>query len=340
MREKGFWKFVLEVLLVTAALVTIIACCDFRRVFASDELNNHIGKKWYYLYKYAREKKPVDILVIGNSHAYTGLRPEVIKDMTGLNCFIMAAPGVYQDDCSYMLEEALSIVKPRLVVLETYPIHSYVQKDLSSAQLSEQFKSFSNRRNLSLKLKSMFHLFRLETIPYAWSSTLRNHDILFDDYQLLQYNLKHPKAPEYDPSEDYWGRFISFTSGLTEQTLKRYEQDGPSVDGSRIIPGPDAIKATNRMLEMCKKNNILVMFLTIPMYHEHVSNADQWHNHLKPLVGDYRWLDMQRPIYDSLFGPECFEDTYKENQHQTSRGAAVSSIIFSKFIQANPSTDK
>jgi len=332
MREKGFWRFVLEVLLVTAALVGIIVCCDVRRVFAADEANNHIGKKWHYLYLYAQQKKPVDILVIGNSHAYTGLRPEVIKDMTGLNCFILAAPGVRQDDCSYMLEEALSILKPRVVVLETYPINEYVQKELKPGQLSDQFKSFESRRNLSLKLKSMLRLFRPEDLPYAWSRTLRNHDFLFDDFNLLKYNLKHPEGPKYNPDENYWGRFIAFTTGLKEETLKRYKTEGPVVDGSKIWPGPDAIHATERMLDMCKKNRIPVMFLTIPMYHEHVINAEIWHDHLKYLIGDTPWLDLQLPVYDSLFEPDCFEDTYKENQHQTSRGATKSSISLSRFL--------
>lgn len=332
MREKGFWKFVLEVLLVTVALVAVIVCCDFRRVFASDETNNHIGKKWHYLYQYARQGKPVDILVIGNSHAYTGLRPEVIKDFTGLNCFLLAAPGVSQDDCSYMLEEALSIIQPRVVVLETYPINGYVQKNLSPGQLSDQFKSFDSRRNVRLKLKSMFRLFRPEDLPYAWSATLRNHDILFDDFPLFKYNLKHPDAPEYDPEENYWGRFISFTTGLTEGTLNRYKTDGPPVDGSLIQPGPDAIHATERMLDMCREKIIPVMFLTIPMYHEHVKNAGEWHDNLRPLTGKTPWLDIQRPEFNSLFDPACFEDTYAANQHQTSRGAVKSSILLSQFL--------
>lgn len=315
-----------------AAMIAVIVCCDKRRVFVADEENNHIGKKWHYLYQYAQQKKPVDILVIGNSHAYTGLRPELVKEMTNLNCFILAAPGVFQDDCSYMLEEALSILKPRLVVLETYPINEYVQKELPPSQLSEQFKSFENRRNVHLKLKSMFRLFRPEDFPYAWSSTLRNHDILFDNYVLLKYNLKHPNSPEYDPEEDYWGRFISFTSGLSEETLAHYKTNGPSVDGSKIWPGPDAIYATERMMKMCQERKIPVMFLTVPMYHEHVRNAGLWHEHLKLLIGDTPWLDLQLPIYNSYFEPDCFEDTYKENQHQTAHGANSTSILLSRFL--------
>ena len=97
-------------------------------------------------------------------------------------------------------------------------------------------------------------------------------------------------------------------------------------------PGPDAIMATERMLDMCKERKIPVMFLTIPMYHEHVTNAVLWHEHLKILIGDNPWLDLQLPAYDSYFDPECFEDAYKENQHQTSLGSIKSSILLSHFI--------
>ena len=333
MKEKGFLRFILEILIVAAVTLGTIALCDTRRVFAADESNNHIDKKWHYLYLYAEQDKPIDILVVGNSHAYTGLIPEIIKDMLGARCFILAAPGVQMDECSYMLEEALALIKPKLVILETYPINDYVQKNLSPSDLSDQFTSFASRRNLKLKLKSMFKLFKLDDIPFAWSSTLRNHDIFFDDPKLLEYNLKHPSAPEYDPNEEYLGRFARFESGLTEETLNRYRTDGAPVDGSKIKPGPDAIKATERMLEMCKEKDIPTAFLTVPMYREHVANAEQWHDNLKPIVGDVPWLDLQLPSYNRLFGPQCFEDTYEVNQHQSIEGAKLTSTLLGRSIR-------
>ena len=71
MKTKGFLNFVLEALVAFAVVLVVLCLCDHKRVFASDELNNHTGKKWHYLYQYSAEKKPIDMLIVGNSHAYT-----------------------------------------------------------------------------------------------------------------------------------------------------------------------------------------------------------------------------------------------------------------------------
>lgn len=326
-------KFILEALAAFALVVAAVYLCDSRRVFAADESNNHIDKKWHYLYQYAKQKKPVDFLVVGNSHAYTGIVPELFQQSKlGVRCFILAAPGVSMDECSYMLEEALKITSPKLVILETYPINGYVQKELEGQQLSDQFASFASRRDKRLKVKSCGKLFSPENIPMAWSATLRNHDILFDLPKLLKYNLKNPQGPRYDPDEEYLGRYIRFKTGLTQETLDKYRLNGAPVDGSAIKPGPDAEKATRRMVAMCKEKGIRVMFLTIPMYHEHVKGAEAWHNNLQPLIGDTPWLDLQMPGFNDYFTPDCFEDTYDENQHQSGKGAVLTTDMLIKFI--------
>lgn len=333
MKAKGFLRFVLEALAALAVVLVAVYFCDRRRVFASEEQNNHIGKKWHYLYQYAAEKKPVDMLIIGNSHAYTGILPEIIGDELGMRCFILAAPGVTMDECSYMLEEALQITSPKVVVLETYPINGYVQKELDGQMLSDQYASFDSRQNRKIKLASSWKLFSLDHWPMAWSSTLRNHDILFDNRSLLENNLKNPQGPRYDPKEEYLGRYTRFVRGLSEQTLEQYGAEGAVVDGSAIQPGPDAIRATRRMVEMCQRKGIAVMFLTIPMYHGHVRNAELWHGNLKPLLGNIPWLDLQLPRYDQVFGPECFENTNKANQHLTVEGARRTTLLLSDFIR-------
>lgn len=332
MKEKRFGLFVLEVLAVVAVLCGVVAFCDARGIFNPDDTNNHIAKKWHYLYQYASQGKPVDILVIGNSHAYTGLVPKHIKKTLGQNCFILAAPGSTMDDCRYMLEEALTMFTPKLVVLETYPIYDYDQKRLPAQNLSDQFTSFAARRNFGIKLKSSLRLFRLDDVPFAWSSTLRNHGLIFDDPLLLDRNIHHPGGMRYDPNEDYDGKYSRFTSGLTEKTLSRYRTEGAPVDGSAVVPGKYAVKATGRMVDMCHAKGIPVMFLTIPMYREHVSAAERWHENLVPVIAKLPWLDLQDPQYYALFGPDSFEDTYNANQHLSNVGAVKATDVLAQYI--------
>ena len=322
-------------LAVLAIVVCLVGLCDHRRVFAQEEDNNHTGKTWHYLYKYAEpDSGGIDVLILGNSHAYTGILPDLISDTLEKRCFILAAQGVHMTDCYYMLEEALTVVHPQLLVIETYPLADYRQKELSGIALSCQYQSFENRKNIWLKLKSTPALFSLQNAPFAWSRTLRNHSYIFDNQKLIVYNLKNPHAPVYE-DEEYLGRFISFTSGLTQATLDRYDAEGPPVDGKDMTVGKEAEQALAKIRALCEEKGIRVMFLTVPMYHLHILHRSDLEKNLSPCIGDTPWLDLQDPGYDQFFTEDCFEDTYSPNQHQTVRGALTTTVYLSRFIQQN-----
>ena len=326
-------RFILEILAGLAVIIGVVAICDHRRVFAQEENNNHTGKAWDYLYRYGKPGNGgVDVLILGNSHAYTGILPEVMSKSLGRRSFILAAQGVYMTDCLYMLEEALTVVKPKLLVIETYPLGDYKQKELAGIALSCQYQSFENRKNVWLKLKSTPALFSLDNMPYAWSRTLRNHGYIFENRDLVNYNLENPHPPVYNDDE-YLGRFITFTSGLTQATLDRYASEGPPVDGLDMVVGTEAREALKKIRAMCQEKNIKIMFLTIPMYQQHVKNPKMLHQNLAPCIGKTPWLDLQDPSFNYVYNADCFEDTYETNQHQTARGALATTSILTNFIQ-------
>lgn len=328
-------RFVLEMLATLAVVICLVAVCDHRRVFAQEEDNNHTGKAWHYLYRYAEpDSGGIDVMILGNSHAYTGILPDLMTETLHKRSFILAAQGVYITDCYYMLEEALTVVHPQLLVIETYTLADYKQKELTGISLNSQFQSFENRKNVWLKLKSTPALFSLENAPFAWSRTLRNHSYLFDNTLLVLYNLKNPHPPVYE-NEEYLGRFVSFTSGLTQATLDRYDKEGPPVDGNDMTVGKEAEQALAKIRALCEKKGIRVMFLTVPMYHLHIQHRSGLEKNLATHIGDTPWLDLQYPGYDKIFTEDCFEDTYSPNQHQTVRGAYFTTSYLNAFIQQN-----
>ncbi|MBO4447355.1 MAG: hypothetical protein J5764_04450 [Bacteroidales bacterium] len=328
-------RFLAEIFAAVAVIIGTVYLCDARRIFAQEESNNHTGKRWHYLYKYGKQKNGgIDVLILGNSHSYTGLLPENLSSYLGKRCFILASQGNRITDSYYMLEEALTVTKPKLLVIETYTIRDYKQREMKGIDLSCQFQSFENRRNSWLKLKSTPALFSVDNAPYAWSQTIRNHSYIFENRELLKYNLEHPKAPVYK-DKDYLGRFIRFTEGLSSATLAKYTTDGPAEDGRDLTVGADAARSVEKIKALCRKKGIKLMFLTIPMYHQHICNPEALHENLAPCIGDSPWLDLQEHIYDEFFTPDCFEDTYNKNQHQTAQGAAKSSILLAQFIKMN-----
>lgn len=272
-------------------------------------------------------------MVLGNSHAYTGLLPEDMSHRLGKTCFILASQGNFLTDAYYMLKEALEISSPKILIIETYLIREYSQKEMTDGDLTCQIQSFEARRNKYHKISSTFELFSLDNAPYAWSPTLRNHSYIFDNTKQLKYNLTHPYPPKY-PNDLYLGRYVRFLSGIEQTVLDRYKEEGAPVDGADMTVSPDAFAAMEMISALCEEKGIKVMFLTLPMYKDHVSNYSAWKRNLSELIEkyDYPWLDLQYNYNDDVFGPECFENTYRKNQHMTATGAKRASGILAEYI--------
>ena len=102
------------------------------------------------------------------------------------------------------------------------------------------------------------------------------------------------------------------------------------MDGAEYEISESSAKYTEKIARLCKENGVRLVFLTIPMYPEHVKNYPVWQErlgaHLKGL-SPY-WLDLQAAqVTDStlrsLYTTAAFQDTYGANQHLTNYGMAV-----------------
>lgn len=333
--NKGIISFCIEAAAVAVSVLILIFISDRINLFMQDESNNHTGKRWHYLEKLSRNTD-VDVLVLGNSHSYTGLLPKELSCALGNVSFVLASQGNYLTDGYYMLKEAFSIVKPKLVIIETYLIRDYSQKDFTGGDLTCQIQSFEARGNFIQKLTSTPSLFSLDNIPYAWSETMRNHSFVFENKEQLEYNMDHLGERKYN-DRLYLGRFVRFTTGLEKEVLDRYAKEGAPVDGKEMTVSKDAFKAMEKISELCRKEGVEVMFLTLPMYKKHISDYSAWKANVAELVDiyEYPWLDMQQDYDNALFGPESFENTYNANQHMSFVGALACTYKLADYIRKN-----
>lgn len=328
-------RFCLEVLCIVLTVFALIFAVDVYGVFDYDQSNNHTGKRWSYLYR-QRKSVPPDILILGNSHAYTGILPKEMSCALGSTCFVLASQGNFLTDAYHMLDEALEIVHPKLLIIETYLIREYDQKNLKNGDLTCQIQSFEARGNVWKKICSAPSLFMPDNIPYAWSPTLRNHSYIFENRRQLAVNLKSSGQEKWN-DRLYLGRYVRFQSGLEQDVLERYEKEGAPVDGTSMTVSEDAFKAMEKIDRLCRRKGVDVMFLTIPMYKEHVSSYDVWKSNVAELVEryPYPWLDLQEDYDDELFDKDCFENTYRQNQHLTAQGALVCTYKLADHIRRN-----
>jgi hypothetical protein len=310
---------------------------DSKGIFDPNNKNNHTLKKWDAFYDFTKDHN-VDVLLVGSSHLYTGINPKNLSSRLGVNSFILASPGTHIGDTYFALKEALEITKPTHIIVETYGINEFDPYTLKKGALSDQFKSFSARKNFWIKLMSTPKLFTSKNYGYAWSNTLRNHDYLLTNYEQIEKNTdKRSRFSRKREVELYLGRFVRFTKGLTDSVLNIYKEKGARVEGKEYVWNDYTEKYVNEIVELCNEKDIELIFLTLPMYKDHISNYSIWEIELKKLLAKTKkpWLNLQTSNYHNMFGPESFENTYSSNQHMTYNGSLLATHELADFIEKN-----
>lgn len=334
-RKRPILLIAIKFIAICLAVAIGLYISDSKGIFDPNNKNNHTLKKWDAFYDFSEDHN-VDVLLVGNSHLYTGINPKNLSARLGVNSFILASPGTHIGDTYFALKEALERTSPTHVVVETYGINEFDPYILKNGNLSDQFKSFSARKDFWIKLMSTPKLFASKNYGYAWSNTLRNHDYLLTNYEQIEANTDS-KSRFSRKREDklYLGRFVRFTTGITDSLLNIYKEKGARVKGEDYAWNEYTQKYVNKMVGLCNEKNIEIIFLTLPMYKEHISNYSAWENELKKLLAKTNkpWLNLQTSDYHDMFGPESFENTYNGNQHMTYNGSMLATHELADFIE-------
>ena len=337
--KKSTKRPILLITLKSLFIITIIGAAiyysDYKGYFSPDETNNHTKRKWDAYYEFSKNNN-IDILLLGNSHLYSGINPKNLSSTLGVNAFILASPGTSISDTYYGLKEALKKSDPKLVVIETFGINEFNQYNLKEGALSDQFKSFNARKDFFIKMASTPLLFKSDNYFYAWSNTLRNHDFIFKDtLQLSKNRAIINKRPKKD-NKLYLGRFVRFQSGLENNILAKYDTLGAPVKGSEYSYSKYAEGYVREIVELCEEKDIELIFLTLPMYYKHIENYRVWNEKLNEIINKYsnKWLNMQNPYDTASFTKMCFENTYSNNQHMTYNGSLIATYKLAEYIKS------
>ena len=332
-KEKRHRDFVLKLVLFSALVAGVVYYTDAKGYFNPDYTNDHTRRKWNAYYEFTK-RNPVDVVMVGNSHLYTGVSPEHLSNALGASCFILASPGTTMTDTYYSLKEAIKVRKPRLAVGETFTLNDYDSHELKPGTLSEQFKSFSARKDVVEKMLSTPVLFASDHYAAAWSNTIRNHSFIFTDTAQIRRNIALSKIKQRPEQGLYLGRYIRFTSGIEDSTLLKYERPGfKAYEYSKHMPSKEALKFLRKAIELCDANDVELVLLTLPMYHRHVHDYGQFKKVVQEAAGPgVSWLDLQMPYDTAAFTAESFENTVSENQHMTYQGSLVAAYKLARYI--------
>ena len=333
-KPRSWWLLAFKFIVLFVIVASVVVYTDKKGYFEPDQSNNHTSRKWDSFYEFTK-KDTVDVVLVGNSHCYAGVNPKNLSAAIGATCFVLASPSTTIMDSYYCLKEALERTQPTVAIIETYGINNSVNHELTKGALSEQFKSYNARKNVPLKLSSMPVLFSPEYYVSAWSKTIRNHDFIFRDRKQLEINIEISK--QRHPKKDkklYLGRFVSFTTGIEDTTMAKYDSLGAPVDGTKREVNKENIHYVNKIIELCKQHNVIPVFVTLPMYYRHIEDYPTWKQTIASVLEPTGavWLDLQEPYDTTLFDRNCFENTYDENQHMTYTGSLRCAYKIAHFL--------
>lgn len=320
--------FVLLLIAIAAVVFT-----DRKKYFITDQKEPHHEQRWESIYDLT-PKNPIDVVILGNSHVNTGIEPFNLSCALGCTAFDLAPSGVTIADAYYCLKELLTRTTPSVVVIETFLMRGSDGPVTEGLSLADEYRSFYPRRNFGIKLESLPVLFGVESYLPAWSFTLRNHELLLRDIDGMKKSMKAYKDRTSSKDKNlYLGRFSRFTQGINDSILNMYRTKGAPVDGRKQKISKRDIRYARKIVDLCDRNGIEVMFLTLPMYEYHISNYEAWRDEQSRAIipTEKAWFNMQLP-YFSEFTPDCFEPTYEENQHLTVLGSVLASYRLAHFI--------
>lgn len=333
----------LKFLIFVAIIFSGLYFSDSKGYFNSQESLDYISKGWDAFDQFTEENN-VDIILLGNSHMFANINPKNLSMSLGANAFAIGGPGSAQHDLYFCLKEALKKCKPSLVVLETFSINDSPLHQTLPDLLTHQLNSFTGRNDIMIKIISTPILFTPDQYGYAWSKTIRNHNYIFSNKKQLEANkelIKERKIKKKKNQELYLGQLIYYTKGMEDSTIKKFNTIEAPVDGEKYTYNKYEEKYTDKIVELCEKNDIEILFFTNPMYPKNIKDYNLWKSKLSELLNKYnkKWYDLQYSFSEEDFPPICFQNTYKhKNQHLTHLGALVSAYKLADFIQVNYSS--
>lgn len=322
-QTKRILTFLIEGFVGLILILAPIRWADQRGLFDNGSDENSV-ERWASLRQY-QDRIPVDVLILGNSHAYTGLSPEWLSAATGMTCFVLGFRGTDVTDHYWVLREALLHVKPQLVLVETTGIGFREEADnlfIERMSLVNQLLAFHARQDELLKAESLPELFELEDFLTAWSPTVMNHHLWWTEPEKVRENIY--RAEPYNPTfkRCYFGGYSRFSSGVEDTTLVAYRELGGVLRGGEQYVSEAHANEVRRVVDLGREVGFNVGFFTLPMHEEFLVESEARSAFLREVFEPLGapWINFQ----DStrwLSNPDLFENTLTRNQHLTVEGA-------------------
>lgn len=234
----------------------IISCINPLFILKSDNrdkliegLYNHTGDAY-------------DVVLMGGSHMYGGIDPNVLWHNFGITSFNYATGGQSIDVTYYLLKEVLKNHKDPIVVVDAY----YLARSAEYGDEGYTSNALDNMRFSMNKLEAIMnctpfmdrlsYLFPFLKYHYRWDE-LNGWDIHY-----VSNETYYEKG--FGAGTDRYGKDDS-TAGQTSQTVS-----------GRVPLPPKSLEYLNKIIDLCKENNLKLILLNTPSDYNAEGGSSSW----------------------------------------------------------------
>ncbi len=274
------------------------------------------------------EANSVDVMFIGNSHAYCTFDPAVIEPIIGKRVFNAGLPDQKIDMVYYTLRDMLKRQNPETIILEAYAFGR------SDSSYEGYVANIDAMRPGIRKVMACFEIFpdKLEALKMS-IGLFRCHNN-WKKTDIMEANLRNLSGRAKVDVSNFNG-FFALDSKMSEETIEKYKEK----TDIKFVPEVNAysIRFFKRIVRICKESNIRLIVTAAPFNDIYAANV-HYENFYEQIMGlcdeeGVSYVDFNM-LYDEIgLEYDDFEDACHHAQHLNKWGAEKVSKYMAEYLR-------
>lgn len=323
---KAMSKKLIELILkgIFLTILFLVLLISMEPLFTEDEAS--IWEEFYH-----QKKDNIDLLVLGNSHANTGLDLDILEAKLNINSINLSTRGQNIYQTYYVAKEAYRRQSPKVLILENFLFYERLTKsefkdqDPSTNDYMKRYLSFEGKKLNEVKIEEAKEFYEGNLFENL-SPVFKKHD-RWNNLEKIKNRLR----TKNDPNRNRGITVLSEASAIDYRNKTNFGLNKIDVLSDEKID-------LTRIIELAKNNGTeKVVLLTLPLYKDYIDKIDYESfdiqlnaikNQHKGFV-DYIDLNKVYPNWDRTY---FSNDPVGYNQHLNYKGAIIASNYLSNYL--------
>lgn len=212
---------------------------------------------------YELPKNTVDVVFLGDSHSFCGVIPQMIFDNEGISSASLATPTQFIKNSYWMLKDAVKKQNIKVAVIEMHSIEHSIRESVNEFQFTTGLVMMSD-----FSINKIKGFYDTKSTDFGKCSEIKLDSV----YSILQFNS------DFGRENSNISKLIDFIihPGRHYKTFGYYPQTGViplselsvGIENDITISNTFVMEYMEKILELCKENNIELMITRFPYYSE------------------------------------------------------------------------